>query len=109
MSNRIEEIKKLIEQNQRDPFLHYALAMEYNNHGQLLEAHACFSKLGDLFPDYLPRYLMHGGLLIKIKRFQDAVQVLTVGKTLAIKQNNRATANELEQALDQALQESTDD
>ena len=96
-------IQQLIQDLPGDPFPRYGLAMAYNNAGRLSEAAACFAELGSLFPDYLPRYLMHGNVLVQLQRFNEAVELYNQGERLAIQQKQLSTANELRQAREDAL------
>lgn len=96
-------IQQLIQNMPGDPFPRYGLAMAYKNTGRLSEAAACFAELGSLFPDYAPRYLMHGNVLVQLHRFSEAVDVYNQGEQLAIQQHQPATAHELRQAREDAL------
>lgn len=96
-------IQQLIQDLPGDPFPRYGLAMAYKNAGRLSEAAACFAELGSLFPDYLPRYLMHGNVLVQLQRFNEAVELYNQGERLAIQQKQLSTAHELRQAREDAL------
>ena len=58
MSKRLELFDKLIAGGSRDPFHHYARAMELRALKRSDDALAAFVALTTQFPDYVPSYLM---------------------------------------------------
>lgn len=58
MSKRLELFDKLIAGGSRDPFHHYARAMELRSLKRDPEALEGFATLTAQFPDYVPSYLM---------------------------------------------------
>ena len=64
MSKRLELFDKLLAQGSRDPFHHYARAMELRSLGREAEALSALSELIQSFPDYVPSYLMAAQLAV---------------------------------------------
>ena len=59
-ANRMDVLKDMVEQNPRDSFSRYGLAMEYANSGQFESAVAQFQALVGFNPEYAAAYF-HGG------------------------------------------------
>ena len=60
---RIEQLLSFLPLRPDDPFVVYALAIEYKNAVRLDDALRYFSEVHTRFPDYVPNYLHFGGLL----------------------------------------------
>lgn len=58
MSKRLEMFDKLLAGGSRDPFHHYARALELRSLGRGSEALAALAQVTRDFPDYVPSYLM---------------------------------------------------
>lgn len=58
MSKRLELFDKLLAQGSRDPFHHYARALELRSLGREPEALSALAGLIETIPDYVPSYLM---------------------------------------------------
>jgi hypothetical protein len=58
MSKRLELFDKLIAGGSRDPFHHYARAMELRSSGRARDAYESFVAVCASFPDYVASYLM---------------------------------------------------
>lgn len=98
-SSRLEEIRGFIEMDPKNPFPRYALAMEYKNLGQPERAHEAFAELAQLHPDYVPQYLMHGGVLAGLRRLDEARAVYARGIEVARRMKNGHALGELQAAL----------
>ena len=83
-----------------DPFLKYALAMEYLSQGKHSEAKAYFAELIEHHPDYVATYYQYGKLEESAGNNAQAVSLYQTGivKSLAVKDSK--TARELQQAID---------
>ncbi len=97
--NRIETFKTFIARTPEDPFPRYGLAMEYKAKGALPEAWAAFSELLEKFPDYVPTYLMAGGLLAAMGRPAEAADVYRTGVEISSRRGDLHARKELESAL----------
>jgi tetratricopeptide (TPR) repeat protein len=98
--DRIEQLKKFIDQAPDEPFPRYALALELKGRG---EADAAAAELGELVrraPDYLAAYLQLGMLLQVLGRTSEARKVFEGGQEVARKKGDSHTLSELTQALD---------
>lgn len=57
-SKRLQAIETMIAKGSKDPFHHYARAMELRSLERKDDALAAFDAMGATFPDYVPTYLM---------------------------------------------------
>jgi tetratricopeptide (TPR) repeat protein len=104
--SRLETIQQVIAKSPGDPFPRYGLAMELRNLGRYDESHAAFTDLEKRFPEYVPSYLIHGTLLVQMKRVEEARQVLELGIEAARRKPDPHALSELGQALDALAEES---
>jgi hypothetical protein len=58
MSKRLALFDKLIAEGSKDPFHHYARALELRSLGRAGEALAALTEVTAQFPDYVPSYLI---------------------------------------------------
>ena len=91
---RLEILKKLIEQNPDESFNLYALGLEYLNIDKL-ESKTIFETLINKDPSFLASYYQLGSLLIELGQIAEALKVLKAGKIIAKAQNNHKTFNEI--------------
>jgi len=99
MSKRMEVLKKMIAAGSADPFVPYALALEYAGAGLIEEALQTFSALREAQPGYVPMYLMCGTMLVKAGRLDEAREWLTQGAQAARAKGDTHALGELESAL----------
>ena len=97
--DRVETFKTFINRSPGDPFPRYGLAMEYKGTGRLDDAWTMFAELLEKFPDYVPTYLMAGGLLITLGRQPEAAEILRKGIETAGRRGDLHAKKELEAAL----------
>ncbi len=93
--SRIEQIKKFLEQKPNDPFLQFALALEYLKLNDSTTAKAIFDSLLQQQPDYVGTYYHLGKLLEQEKAYEQALEVYQRGITTATRLNDRHAAQEL--------------
>jgi tetratricopeptide (TPR) repeat protein len=98
--DRIEQLKKFIEQSPNEPFPRYALALELKGKGEAAQAATELQALLDRAPDYLAAYLQLGMLLQTLSRAGDAREILAKGQELARRKGDTHTLGELTQALE---------
>jgi predicted RNA polymerase sigma factor len=103
--SRLDAIRKIVEQQPKDPFARYGLAMELKNAGLREEACATFEELERQHPGYVPQFLMHANLLAELKRTSDARACLERGIAAAKKAGNAHALSEMQSALDQLTEE----
>lgn len=90
----------MLEQNPRDSFARYGLAMEYANSGQLEHAVAQFRELLETNPDYAAAYFHGGQALEKLGRVEEARQTYEKGIEVTSRTGDQHTRGELQGALD---------
>jgi tetratricopeptide (TPR) repeat protein len=98
--DRIGSLLKILEKDNNDVFVKYALALEYLSRNNLSEAEKYFIELLDKEPDYLASYYQYGLLLEQKGDIKEASEVLEKGILLAERQNDLHTKSELQIALD---------
>ena len=99
-ANRIEILKNMLQQNPRDSFARYGLAMEYANSGELESAVAEFRALLEFNPDYAAAYFHGGQALEKLGRLEEARQSYAEGIEVTSRTGDQHTRSELQAALD---------
>jgi predicted Zn-dependent protease len=93
--SRKAQLEEMLAEDPGDPFLRYALAMEYvgeNNHEEALRQ---FDELIRSSPDYVPGYQQAGQTLIRCGKTTDARDMLERGVAEAVKQGNQHAAEEM--------------
>jgi len=93
-SKRLEYLKGLAQENPDDPFVKYAMALEYVNEGPD-RAIKLLSELCEEAPDYLPAYYQLAALLLDKGEHKTAEQIINKGVALAEKQGELKTRDEL--------------
>ncbi len=102
ISERLEKLKKMLEETPNDPFLNYALGMEYLKDDPL-KAWEIFQKMLDRFPDYLPTYYQAAQLAISLGQHNSCTTIFVKGIDLAKEQNDLKTLAELNSAYQNYL------
>lgn len=100
MSNRLEALKNMLEQDPNNTFARYGIAMEYANSGQLEEAIAEFRKVMEVKPDYAAAYYHCGRTLERLDRNDDARDMYEKGIEVTTRTGDAHTRSELQAALD---------
>jgi tetratricopeptide (TPR) repeat protein len=101
MSNpsRLHQLQEMLKAEPNDAFLNYALAVEFEKEGRIDEATVHLQNMIKSHPEYLPIYYKLGKLFEDQQQFNEAKKSYLLGKDLAVKQYNKKTLNELEEAL----------
>lgn len=102
-SSRIEQIKAFLSETPNDPFLTYALAIEYVGMDNDQEAKRIFKELMHNHPDYHPSYYHLAKLYEREGNNTEAERVYEAGIALCQRLNERHALNELRSALDELL------
>ncbi len=89
----------MLEKSPADPFLIYATGFEYQQAGNADEAFAYYNRLLTDFPKYLPTYYQTGMLLFETGKFDEALEVLNKGISLAMELKEMKTLRELREAV----------
>lgn len=98
-NNRLNQLLIMLEKSPADPFLIYATGFEYQQAGNADEAFAYYNRLLTDFPKYLPTYYQTGMLLFETGKFDEALEVLNKGISLAMELKEMKTLRELREAV----------
>ena len=104
--NRIEILKGFLEQDPKDSFSRYALALEYVKSDQTDDARREFEFVRDHDPGYVATYFQLAQLYRNLGMKHDAEKTYRTGITAAAKAGDSHTREELEGALENLLAES---
>ena len=99
-TTRLEVLKSMVEQNPRDSFSRYGLAMEYRIRGDLEAAMGEFRALMTADPDYVAAYFHGGQTLEKLGRVEEAREVYQNGVEAATRKGDLHGRSEMQAALD---------
>lgn len=99
MTARIEQLKSYLTTRSDDPFVLYALAIEYKNEGEGSEAERYFSEVYRRFPEYIPTYLHYGGLMQDRGDATQAKRLYSEGIAHARSKGDNHALSELTDAL----------
>ena len=83
-----------------DPFLIFALALEYKSGGNQAESRVYFERLVYEFPDYVATYYQYGKMEEENGNLKAAVGLYSKGIEKARAAGDEKTARELQQAID---------
>ncbi|MCD6068635.1 MAG: hypothetical protein K0S33_3461 [Bacteroidetes bacterium] len=98
-TERLKQIREMLEKEPGDDFLNYALAVEWEAAGEPQQAIAQLKKLLERNVEYLGAYYKLGKLLEETGSTEQALEVYNKGLELAQKQNNKKAAGELSEAI----------
>lgn len=96
---RLAFLEQTTRAGSKDSMAWYGLAMEYRNRARHAEALQAFETLRANDPDYVPMYLMCGGMLEGMGRLDDARAWLEAGIGAARKKRDDHALGELNAAL----------
>ncbi|MEM7163251.1 MAG: tetratricopeptide repeat protein [Bacteroidota bacterium] len=99
VEDRLTFMEEMLDTNPNDPFLLYAIAVEYRNKGEEKKTEQIFTKLVKEHPEYLPSYYQLGQILEKKGKMSKAIALYRKGKVLAEKANDQKALGELSEAL----------
>jgi tetratricopeptide (TPR) repeat protein len=97
--SRKEQIAALLQEDPDDPFLRYALAMEYVGSGEDETALEHFARLLEEHPEYVPGYLQMGQALVRLGRSAQARDCWQRGIAVARSTGDLHAAQEMEAFL----------
>lgn len=92
-------LQEILEQDPKDAFARYGLALEYSKGGQVEQAMAEFGKLLSLHPDYTAGYFMAAQTLAAANRTEEAMKMLADGIASAKRTGNAHALSEMEAML----------
>lgn len=99
-ATRVEMLKAYIAEDPADPFMQYALALEYVRLNKTADAITLLENVLKQNPDYLPTYYQLGKLYEKSCRNADALKIYSEGMEVARLQKDLHTLSELQGAYD---------
>ena len=98
MTKRLEMIEQMIANGSRDPFVHYARAMELRSLGRLEESLEAYEKVAKEFPEYVPTYLIAGQVAEELERQDLARRYYDAGLERAAAAGDTKALGELQDA-----------
>ena len=99
--DKIAGLKEILEQDPRNSFARYGLAMELANCGETTEALAEFDTLLLNDPNYTSGYFMSAQTLASAGRIQEARERLKIGIDGAARRGNSHAVSEMQAMLDE--------
>jgi Tfp pilus assembly protein PilF len=99
MSQRLETLRSLVEQDPGNSRFRYMLAMETLNAGELAAASVIFEEVIQRDPDYSAAYFHGGQTLERLGRLDDARAVYERGIEATTRNGDSHTRSELQGAL----------
>lgn len=109
MDNRKEQLLDFLKESPQDPFLKYALVMEYVKEGDKEQALAGFEDLLEQHRDYVGTYYHFGKFLEKEGQLSRALAVYEQGMDVARSKRNMHALGELQGAYNLASGEDDED
>lgn len=109
MNERLGQLQHLLSESPQDPFLNYAITMEYVKLDNRDEALAGFENMITDFADYVGTYYHFGKFLEKEKQLDRALQIYQQGMEMAKAKRNMHALGELRGAYNLALGDVDDD
>ena len=100
MSKRLALFDKLITEGSKDPFHHYARALELRSLARNDEALTAMVGVTEQFPDYVPSYLMAAQLAQQAGDLARAKGLAQAGVEAAKRAGNEHALSELSSLLD---------
>ncbi len=104
--DKIANLNEILEQDPKNAFARYGLAMEYAGRGETDRAVAEFARLLEDHPDYTAGYFMAAQTLEKARRTAEAKQKLEEGIACARRTGNQHAQREM-QAMMEEMDEGT--
>lgn len=98
--DRLATLLTMAREKPDDPFLIFALALEYKTSGNQAESRVYFDRLVCEFPDYVATYYQYGKMKEENGNFKEAVDLYRKGIEKARAKSDEKTARELQQAID---------
>lgn len=97
--DRIAQLLAFIQDTPDDPFLHYALTMEYVKSGDTEQSLSGFRNMLAKYPGYVGTYYHYAKFLEKQDKKNEAIEIYQQGIEVARKSRNMHALGELQGAL----------
>jgi len=101
MSDRLDSLLKLFEQDPKDSFLSYGIALEQISEGNYEEAEKYLTSLQKKDPDYVPAYMQLAQVYENLNLIDKAKNIYKEGIEIARKNNDSHAADEMEDFLNE--------
>ena len=98
--DRLTTLLTMARDKPNDPFLLFALALEYKSSGNQAESRLYFERLVNEHPDYVATYYQYGKMEEEEGNSARAVDLYHIGIEKARATGDQKTARELQQAMD---------
>lgn len=108
MMNRLSQLKAFLEENPNDPFLHYAMALEYLKQKDQNQALHIFIELTQNHPQYVGTYYHLGKLQEELQQYDEALDTYQKGMKIALAEKDRHAHQELQGAFNMLRDELED-
>lgn len=99
MTNRREKLEAMLQDDPKDEFLRYGIAMEWRNASELDKAMEYLAGLMKDETPHVPSFLMAGQILVEQNKISDARTTLRDGIDAARAQGNAHAASEMSELL----------
>lgn len=99
--DRIEQIKVFLNSTPNDPFLKYALAIEYVGKGNDLEALKIFLELVEKHPDYFATYYHIAKCYERLDKEDKAIEMYELGMNVTKRLGEKHAFGELRSAFEE--------
>ena len=96
--NRLVQLQTFLQQSPNDPFLQYAMALEYLKVGDEGQALQLFTHLRSAHPFYVGTYYHLGKLYEQLTRFDEALSTYKAGMDVAKQMGDSHSHRELQNA-----------
>ncbi|MGB1243574.1 MAG: CDC27 family protein [Chitinophagales bacterium] len=106
--NRLSQLKTFLEENPNDPFLQYALALEYLKLKDAPKALEVFVKLTEEHSKYVGTYYHLGKLQETLEQYDEALETYQKGMKIALEEKDRHAHQELQGAFNMLRDELED-
>lgn len=99
MNSRLEQLELLARKDPGDPFVQYAIALEYVSSNRLEQAAGILERLMAASPDYTAGYHQAGRVYEKLDRDDEARRCYERGIVVAQRQGDAKDLDEMREAL----------
>ncbi|TJZ61408.1 tetratricopeptide repeat protein [Sphingobacterium olei] len=100
--DRLTQLLSFVAESPQDPFLKYALTMEYLKAENMKKAEEGFKDLVENFSDYVGTYYHYGKFLEKENNTEEALKIYQLGMQVARNMRNMHALGELQNAYNLA-------
>lgn len=103
MNPRLQKLLQMHEENPKDTFVTYAIALEMKAMDETEKAEIWFCRTLDLDANHVPSYFQLGKLMVDLEDIDEAVKWLEEGIEVAKSVNDQKATREMKALLDEIL------